>query len=113
MNDFYSFLFIFFIFFSQNNTKGIVYCFLRIPIGSVVQRNEDEDAENLYTVATDYNSQTYGSLSNHGDDDYDDEEFDDIDPEFEENVDSIAPVASKGLKITFSMFPLTPSFGVQ
>lgn len=72
-------------------------CFLRIPIGSVIQRNENEDAENLYTVAVDYNSQAYGSLSNHGDDDFDDEEFDDIDPEFEENVDSTP--ATKGLKI--------------
>ncbi|XP_066912924.1 nostrin-like isoform X2 [Clytia hemisphaerica] len=80
----------------RKDKQGIVICYLRIPIGSFIPRDENED-ESLYTAAmpADYNNSTYGRLSSGGDGDFDDE-FDDIDPEFEEHVDSVNTTGGQG-----------------
>ena len=48
-------------------------------------------------MPSDYNNSTYGRLSSAGDGDFDDE-FDDIDPEFEEHVDSVNTSGGQGMK---------------
>ena len=69
-----------------------------------MSRDDNEDSESLYTTASEYDNSAY-NISNPGDDGYDDEEFDDIDPDFEEHVDS-APSAkgTKMFKLTYVAF---------
>ena len=63
----------------------MIYCTLRIPLEEVSPDNPG-DEEDDYMPAGDYHS-TYGSLSYADDDD----DFDDVDPEFAECTDSAPP----------------------
>lgn len=70
----------------RKDKQGLVCSILKIPIGAVTSRDDNSDNDSLYTTASDYNSSAFRTLSGHDDGYDDDDDFDDIDPDFEDHV---------------------------
>lgn len=75
----------------------MIVCTLKLPLTIHDNDNDyaDNDEDDIYTPPSiDYNTSVYGSLSYPGETEYEsylEDEFDDVEPEMEENVDSAPP----------------------
>lgn len=78
----------------------MITCTLKLPLSLHDNDNDcdddDGDDDDIYTPPSDYNVSTYGTLSYPGHSEYeievdDDDEFDDVDPDFEDDLDTAPP----------------------